>query len=805
MSSHTRTRALALVSIYAVIITIALYHQIVRDISLQLRQTTNDHQLLASEAFYYEKHFLPTPSRHGNSSLVSSRAAVPLSASVTSVDDVDNNDWHSSASKPTFPIKTHIVTQGRPRTATTLLFNMVSVSYFLHLITNEPSKIQNVELSYWQRPKGYKILRRSTARSATIIAKTHISLDNFLSDNTVVFSAASTKKEAATMRQTLENDGHIVAFVQDMETLKEGGVAGMVKEYVSGYGLSPKDEANLNEYFGNWEILRQCCGQQMSARWRNDMMPEQWKISRFETHPTCAGYDIDDIEQSFMKTELYNLIEKYPSVQPLNKPSLNDGNLNGTYCSSYNYLVRTQGLSIWGQPGGRPVRGKLDSAIKDQISKGAGGLTNPEVALELFPETNDKLAVRLKAMWKRPEEEKKVWLKAVLAVREGGKSYADYGIESTGPSGDFDRDGSDGEMQGQSNEDGSDEGEYDGNNEEEERDGDTEKSNVSVDDQEPGNDNSGEIISVQGLSATHAVFLISFGEEAADSTLVERCILSLRRRGAWDGYIVLLTDAPPDRYQNEWDDNVIIMHPEEEHLKTANGAHLQFTGENTSLKSKRFKTFIIDYMDSDERLDEVKLIYYLDIDIMAGDDMDDLFSELENKYAVSQEERQQGSLSKLYFFTPLSKEWPLQGGTFIVERQSSGHCLELWRIEIDKMTLSGRGRDQDALRTIHQRIESKEETKCELVRMKNEHYITFPTPRTFQKLIKQTWYPSLIHISNSVFAKWIDEELQNNYIHKVLQLSEVERLSGKYGTASVRAKISDMRYISKEQCHMLHK
>lgn len=76
-------------------------------------------------------------------------------------------------------------------------------------------------------------------------------------------------------------------------------------------------------------------------------MPEQFKIKKFKSHPTCKTYDIDAIEQSFMKTELYAMLERYPTVQPLNKPSLNDDYLNGTYCSSYNYLVRTQGLSIW--------------------------------------------------------------------------------------------------------------------------------------------------------------------------------------------------------------------------------------------------------------------------------------------------------------------------------------------------------------------------------------------------------------------------------------------------------------------------
>ena len=257
----------------------------------------------------------------------------------------------------------------------------------------------------------------------------------------------------------------------------------------------------------------------------------------------------------------------------------------------------------------------------------------------------------------------------------------------------------------------------------------------------------------------------------------------------------MLTDASPDRYQNIWDENVIVMHPLDEHLNADDGIPLKFTRDNTSLKPKRFKTFIIDYMDMDKRLESVELIYYLDIDIMAGDAMGPLFNKIEDKYEVSREERSEGS-SKLYFFTPLSNEWPLQGGTFIVERRSSRHCLELWRKEIDALTISGRGRDQDALRTVYERIQTGEEDRCELVRMENENFISFPTPRTFNVLVKQSKhqssFPGLIHISNSVFAKWIDEDIQTNYISDVLQLSEEEKQSGKYGKIVVQTKKSDM-------------
>ena len=39
------------------------------------------------------------------------------------------------------------------------------------------------------------------------------------------------------------------------------GVNGLVKEYVRGYGLNKEDERDLIDYFKDWEILRQCCGQ----------------------------------------------------------------------------------------------------------------------------------------------------------------------------------------------------------------------------------------------------------------------------------------------------------------------------------------------------------------------------------------------------------------------------------------------------------------------------------------------------------------------------------------------------------------
>jgi hypothetical protein len=74
-------------------------------------------------------------------------------------------------------------------------------------------------------------------------------LDNFKADNTVIFTAAVDREEARETKRRLREEGFVVAFVQDMESLKEDGIAGLVKQYVRGYQLSEEDEMELNEYF----------------------------------------------------------------------------------------------------------------------------------------------------------------------------------------------------------------------------------------------------------------------------------------------------------------------------------------------------------------------------------------------------------------------------------------------------------------------------------------------------------------------------------------------------------------------------
>ena len=285
---------------------------------------------------------------------------------------------------------------------------------------------------------------------------------------------------------------------------------------------------------------------------------------------------------------------------------------------------------------------------------------------------------------------------------------------------------------------------------------------------------------------SHAIFLISFGQEAAESTLAERCILSLRRRGQWKGYIVLLTDASSSRYENVWSEkeNVIVMHPKEEHFNGADGKPLAYNRETKSLKFKRFKTYVLDYFDMDQRLNAIETIYYLDIDMLAGDSISHLFSGIEAKEQEQLEHQERGAgvgLSTLHFFKPMTDLYPFQGGTFVVKRSSSKHCLELWRNEIDNMVGGNLGMDQAALRTVYQHIESGKETKCRLIRLDREDFISFPMPEAFDEIVQSSSFTTLIHLNKLKVAKWIDEEKQSVFLNNVLQLSDEEIEAGKYG------------------------
>lgn len=310
------------------------------------------------------------------------------------------------------------------------------------------------------------------------------------------------------------------------------------------------------------------------------------------------------------------------------------------------------------------------------------------------------------------------------------------------------------------------------------------------------NDNSenylpADIDSVNINDDDRAIYLISMGEKAEDISLLQRCLISIRRKGNWRGYVIVLTNV---KYQSMYreklgridsylygdDSHIIALHPTMDHLiDIANNA------KRDSMKIKRFKTRALDVLDQDSRLAKVRMLIYLDIDIVVGRDMDAFLdyarthykyglggatsgdNDMEVEAAVETEEE-----SRIYLFE--DNHMPLHGGITLVERGSSEYCLEKWRAEQDKNPKQAY--DQVALLHIWNQNQ-KGDTKCRVVQMERTgKHLVFPSEGAMKKMMaKDRSYPTFVHVTNNQRAGKIKEDVQNEFFTKLLELTEEER------------------------------
>jgi hypothetical protein len=273
-----------------------------------------------------------------------------------------------------------------------------------------------------------------------------------------------------------------------------------------------------------------------------------------------------------------------------------------------------------------------------------------------------------------------------------------------------------------------------------------------------------------------AIFLISMGRQAAESKIVERFLMSTRRRGHWNGHVVLLTDAPADRYQNleHKDDRFIVMNPRPEHFNWETKHDMPY---------KRFKTYALDYVDSDPRLDSVRLVYYLDVDIIIGNTLSNFFQDVEHQYNISSRTGSETMLrspdhqdevnarSNIYFFKGNFAKTPVQGGQIILERDSSRDCLLWWRSFMDQRL--NETKDQPFLRDMLEHNHNNTRN-CDLTIMTQEPHLHFPSKESVSEMNlrskSERVYSTLIHIKNTGKVRDIPEEDETAYITDVLYL-----------------------------------
>ena len=161
--------------------------------------------------------------------------------------------------------------------------------------------------------------------------------------STGIFITTRTKERGRKMADRLaRKTGENVSLVQDLETLSEIKAVGFLDLYADFFDLPSHYLPLLHDYFTLWEKLRVCCGAQMSKHWRNELHPST-RDKNFDPHPFCGSLDIDVVERAFMNTTIFKMIDSL-ELRGMNRPSLRDDALDGSYCSRYNNAVWTKGL-----------------------------------------------------------------------------------------------------------------------------------------------------------------------------------------------------------------------------------------------------------------------------------------------------------------------------------------------------------------------------------------------------------------------------------------------------------------------------
>ena len=268
-------------------------------------------------------------------------------------------------------------------------------------------------------------------------------------------------------------------------------------------------------------------------------------------------------------------------------------------------------------------------------------------------------------------------------------------------------------------------------------------------------------------NAKRALFLLSMGQEASESTIVERCLLSIRRRGLYLGPVIVLTDAPHTRYRSlaGVDPNLVLLKPPSQDWRWNLSEDMPY---------KRFKTYSLDYLQLDDRLKNVELVYYLDVDIVVGRPLRFWFDHVERTYLSDYGTHHP---SQMIFFKGNYPWRPLQGGQFLVERKSSQPCLERWRYHIDSHPDDPK--DQSAL-TLILKEQNTTDSICHLTIMPQQPYLQFLDKTSMKKISRSQDYPTLMHIKNTEDADWIPNRIQSRFFRQLLYLSpEEERVIGK--------------------------
>ena len=212
-----------------------------------------------------------------------------------------------------------------------------------------------------------------------LMLKRHSFPDDRPKKNMWVFTTLDPSKRDSDHTVALAKANYEVKYVANVTNLERLGHF-MAWEYQNIFQLTNFEMEEVVNFLRYWDILRICCGCQMSADWRDVLLSgSDFKAYAKRIHhhnissasyPACEMYDIDMVAMRFLDTNLAKKIRRYPELALfMMRPSEVDGPLTDTYCSQYNKDVQHYQLGF----NHRVVNGTIYNGMELMKANKAGG------------------------------------------------------------------------------------------------------------------------------------------------------------------------------------------------------------------------------------------------------------------------------------------------------------------------------------------------------------------------------------------------------------------------------------------------
>jgi hypothetical protein len=138
------------------------------------------------------------------------------------------------------------------------------------------------------------------------------------------------------------------AYVQNVSMLKENLMSAymVVWKYQSIFALTDSEMVAVAAYFELWDILRLCCGKQMSKHWRHWLTTYETTNSRHAAAVVnlCQQRNISQVETDLLLTSVAKQLRKSRNNDMV-RPSTSEP-LSGSYCELYKRGVKEKHLKF---------------------------------------------------------------------------------------------------------------------------------------------------------------------------------------------------------------------------------------------------------------------------------------------------------------------------------------------------------------------------------------------------------------------------------------------------------------------------